>query len=100
MPRFKQYFVYIMTSESRTLYTGVTSDLEQRVYTHKTKLLPGFTSKYNIDQLVYYEATDDPLSAIRREKEIKGWTRQKKIARVDSMNPPWRDLSEDWRVDE
>ena len=92
----KEFYVYIMTNRSRTLYTGVTNDLERRVYEHKHKLLPGFTQKYNITQLVYYEATSDVRSAIEREKQIKGWLRSKKVALIESINPEWRDLSTDW----
>ena len=92
----KQFYVYIMTNKSRTLYTGVTNDLERRVYEHKKKLVPGFTAKYNIDRLVYYEATEDVNAAISREKQIKGWLRAKKIALIESVNPVWRDLSLDW----
>jgi putative endonuclease len=90
------YYVYIMTSRSDTLYTGVTNDLQRRVYEHKQKLLDGFTKKYNIDMLAYYENTDDVEAAIRREKQIKGWRRWKKIELIESMNPQWRDLSEGW----
>ena len=89
----KQYYVYIMSNESRTLYTGVTSDLELRVYQHKQKLIAGFTSKYNVNQLVFFETTEDIRSAIAREKQIKGWLRKKKIALVESVNPTWVDLS-------
>jgi putative endonuclease len=92
----KEYYVYLMTNKSRTLYTGVTNNLERRVYEHKHKLFPGFTSKYNITKLVYYEAGDNVSVAIAREKQIKGWLRAKKIALIESMNPEWRDLSEDW----
>jgi putative endonuclease len=92
----KQYYVYIMTNRSRTLYTGVTNDLERRVYEHKQKLIPGFTAKYNIDCLVYYEATEDVNAAIYREKQIKGWLRAKKMALIESMNPEWADLSLAW----
>lgn len=92
----KAYYVYIMTNKSRTLYTGVTNNLERRVYEHKHKLLPGFTSKYNITKLVFFEAGDDISVAIAREKQIKGWLRAKKIALIESMNPEWKDLSEDW----
>ena len=74
----KQYYVYIMTNRSRTLYTGVTNELERRVYEHRNHLVPGFTSKYNITRLVYFEDTPDVLSAIAREKQIKGWLRAKK----------------------
>ena len=88
--------MYIMANKSRTLYTGVTSDLKRRVYQHKHKLAPGFTSKYNITQLVYFETTSDVKSAIAREKQIKGWLRSKKIALIESTNPTWQDLSTDW----
>jgi len=94
----KEYYVYIMTNKSRTLYTGVTSNLMQRVYQHKNKLVAGFTSKYNIQYLVYYECTSSIYSAIEREQQIKGWLRAKKIALIDSMNPDWKDLSEEWFV--
>jgi len=94
--RPKPYFVYIMASRSRTLYTGVTNDLERRVYEHKRKLIDGFTSRYNIERLVFFEATEDVLSAIAREKEIKGWTRAKKIALIEASNPTWEDLSAQW----
>ena len=92
----KEYYVYIMTNRSRTLYTSVTGDLMQRVYEHKNKLIKGFTSKYNIQNLVYYEATSSIESAIKREKQIKGWLRAKKITLIESTNPDWKDLSEDW----
>jgi putative endonuclease len=85
-----------MTNKSRTLYTGVTNNLERRVGEHKSKAIPGFTSKYNITKLVYYEEGSDINVAIAREKQIKGWLRAKKIALIESTNPEWRDLSEDW----
>ena len=88
------YYVYIMTNRSTTLYTGVTNNLERRVYEHKHKLVDGFTKKYNIARLVYYEATDDVQSAIAREKQIKGWLRRKKVALIESVNPEWRDLAD------
>jgi putative endonuclease len=91
-----EYYVYIMTNKSRTLYAGVTNDLKRRVYQHKHKLIPGFTSKYNITQLVYFETTPDIKAAIAREKQIKGWLRSKKIALVESVNPTWQDLSAGW----
>ena len=87
------YYVYIMTNVSRTLYTGVTNDLERRVHEHKQHLVPGFTSRYNITMLVHYEAFTDIRDAIAREKEIKGWRREKKIALIESLNPEWHDLS-------
>ncbi len=91
-----QYYVYIMTNRSRTLYTGVTNDLERRVLEHKRKLVPGFTSKYNIGSLVYYEVWRDVRAAIGREKQIKGWLRSKKVALIVSRNADWRDLSDGW----
>jgi len=93
------YFVYIMTNKSRTLYTGITNDLERRVLEHKSKQIPGFTQKYNITQLVYYEETDDIGIAIAREKQIKGWLRKKKIDLIETMNPHWVDLSLEWFED-
>ena len=89
------YFVYIMTNASGTLYTGVTNNLVRRVYEHKHKLVPGFTNKYNITQLVYYEECGDVLAAIAREKQIKGWVRVKKIALVESFNLDWQDLGKE-----
>ncbi len=91
-----QYYVYIMTNRSKTLYTGVTNDLMRRVYEHKNKMIDGFTKKYNITKLVYYEETNDIQVAISREKQIKGWLRGKKIALIESVNPKWNDLSEGW----
>ena len=92
----REYYVYIMTNKSRTLYTGVTGDLMRRVHEHKNKLVRGFTRKYNIQYLVYYESTASVYSALKREKQIKGWLRAKKIALIESMNPEWKDLSEEW----
>ncbi len=74
-----EYYVYIMTNSKHTLYTGITNNLERRVYEHKLKTVPGFTKKYNISYLVYFESTSDVISAITREKQIKGWTRARKI---------------------
>ena len=92
----RQYFVYMMTNASRTLYVGVTNNLERRVSEHKQKLVPGFTSRYNITRLVYAETYPDPRSAIAREKQIKGWRRSKKVALIEAANPTWQDLSEGW----
>ena len=92
----KQYFIYIMTSPSGTLYTGMTNDLKQRVFQHKHKLIEGFTKKYDVTRLAYFEETSDVRAAIAREKEIKGWRRSKKVALIKSLNPTWRDLSEEW----
>lgn len=92
----RHYYVYIMTNHSRTLYTGVTNDLHRRVYEHKQELVPGFTQKYKITHLVYFEETPDVKAAITREKQIKGWVRSKKIALIETANPEWQDLSEGW----
>ena len=92
----KTYYVYIMTNHSRTLYTGMTNDLLRRVYEHKNGLVPGFTKKYKIKQLLYFEDTNDVVVAIEREKQIKGWLRQKKIDLIESINPEWEDLAKDW----
>lgn len=91
-----QYYVYIMTNNSGTLYTGVTNDLVRRVYKHKHKLVPGFTRRYNISRLVYFESTSDVQAALTREKQIKGWARAKKLTLIESVNPMGRDLSEGW----
>jgi putative endonuclease len=93
----KQFFVYIMTNDpkSAVLYTGITGDLRRRVWQHKTNRAPGFTSRHNIHELVYYESFVYPDAAISREKEIKGWRRSKKIALIESMNPRWKDLAKD-----
>ncbi len=92
----KTYYVYIMTNAKRTLYTGVTGNLERRVFQHKHKLLPGFTREYNINRLVYYETFGQIRAAIAREKQLKGLLRAKKVALIVSANPTWRDLSLDW----
>ncbi len=89
----KTYYVYILSSRQRTLYTGVTGDLPRRVQEHRLKLVEGFTKRYNVTQLVYFESTTDVLAAIAREKQIKRWSRSKKIALVRSMNPEWKDLA-------
>ncbi|MFC1502542.1 GIY-YIG nuclease family protein [bacterium] len=91
-----QYYVYIMTNRSGTLYTGVTNNVMRRVYEHKHKLVKGFTQKYNITQLVYYEMIESIESAINREKQIKGWIRKKKIRLIEEENPYWEDLSVGW----
>ena len=92
----KQYYVYIMTSSSGTLYAGTTNNLKRRVYEHKHKLIEGFTQKYNVTRLVYFEETGDVSAAVAREKQIKGWRRSKKIALIESLNPKWQDLSDGW----
>ena len=85
-----------MTNNSKTLYTGVTNNLNRRVYEHKNKLIRGFTFKYNITKLVYFEIFNDINQAIAREKQIKGWLRSKKINLIESVNPEWNDLSQEW----
>jgi len=91
----KDYFVYMMTNQSRVvLYTGITSRFGGRVWEHKNHEIEGFASKYNVDRLVYYEQFCDPISAITREKEIKGWRREKKNKLVETLNSRWGDLSE------
>jgi putative endonuclease len=90
----KQYYVYILFNQSRTLYVGVTNDLLRRMMEHRDKLIPGFTAKYNITQLAYYEVHHEAFTAIEREKTIKGWRRSKKIALIESMNPHWDDLQD------
>jgi len=92
----RQYFVYILASRSRTLYVGVTNDLKRRLYEHKEGLVSGFTRKYRVHSLVYYEATTDVRSAIAREKQIKRWRREKKVRLIESMNPEWKDLAGGW----
>ena len=95
MAEEKQFYLYIMTNKNSTvLYTGVTNNLMRRVYEHKEKLVEGFTGKYNINKLVYYEIYEDPQSAIAREKQIKGGSRAKKIGLIESMNEDWKDLYE------
>jgi putative endonuclease len=92
----KKYYVYIMTNHSGTLYTGLTSDLQRRVYQHKNGLVNGYTKRYQIHRLIYFEETLDIKVAIEREKQIKRWRREKKVRLVEIMNPEWRDLSETW----
>jgi putative endonuclease len=94
----KQFYVYIITNKSKTLYVGVTNNLQRRAYEHKNKMIKGFTSKYNITKVVYFEVFNDIESAIKREKQIKGWLRKKKIDLIESMNPEWKDLSEEWGI--
>lgn len=97
MPTENRYYVYLMTNwNHRVMYVGrVTNDLMRRVYEHKNKLVNGFTEKYNVNKLVYFEDSSDVQSALNREKEIKKWRREKKDALVLSMNPEWKDLSEE-----
>jgi len=90
------YFVYILASKSRTIYIGVTNNLERRVLEHRSKIIPGYTRKYNIDRLVYFEIFGDISQAINREKQLKGWNRSKKIHLLEAINPTWEDLSKEW----
>ena len=88
----KQYYVYILSSASKVLYIGVTSDLAKRVYEHKQGEVEGFTKKYKVKRLVYYEVTNDVNGAIQREKQLKAWRREKKVKLIETMNPDWMDL--------
>ncbi len=93
----KSYYVYILTNKNNNvLYTGVTNDLQRRIYEHKNKIISGFTEKYNVNKLVYFEETSDIESAILREKQIKSGSRQKKVDLINSCNEEWADLSKDW----
>jgi len=88
----RQYYVYIISSISKVLYVGVTSNLKRRIWEHKQGVVEGFTKKYHVKKLVYYESTEDVTAAIQREKQIKKWRREKKIVLVEEMNPLWKDL--------
>ena len=93
--RDRQYYVYILTNKAnKVFYIGVTNNLERRIFEHKNKMVEGFTAKYNLTKLVYYEATSDVESAITREKQLKNWHRDWKINLVNESNPEWKDLSE------
>ncbi|OFV83118.1 MAG: endonuclease [Acidobacteria bacterium RIFCSPHIGHO2_12_FULL_67_30] len=92
----RAYYVYILANKTKRLYTGVTNNLLRRVYEHKHGLVPGFTKRYNLTRLVYFESTENVRAALAREKQIKGWLRAKKIALIESVNPQWNDLSADW----
>ena len=93
----KEYFVYILSNiTNTTLYVGMTNDLRRRLYEHKNKLIPGFTEKYNVNKLVYFEKTTDVKAAIQREKRLKKWNRDWKIELIKKNNPNLNDLSEEW----
>jgi putative endonuclease len=97
----KTYYVYILASRRNgTLYIGVTNDLQRRLYEHKNDLVEGFTSKYNIHHLVYYEMATDVHAALQREKQFKRWTRKWKIELIEKTNPDWCDLASDWFSDQ
>ena len=92
----EKFYIYIIASRTGTLYVGMTNDIKKRIYQHKNHLVGGFTEKYNIDRLIYVETISDFDSVIKREKQIKKWRREKKVALIDSQNPSWDDLSRDW----
>ena len=94
------YYVYIMASETQRLYVGVTNNLQRRVFEHRNDLVDGFTSKYRMHRLVFFESTNDVRVAIAREKQIKGWLRKRKIELIETQNPQWHDLAEDWFTEE
>ena len=97
MEQQKYYYVYLLSNwNNKVLYIGVTNNLERRIIEHRQKLVPGFTEKYNVNKLVYFEQTNDVISAISREKQLKKWRREKKNALVNSVNPGWKDLSSQW----
>ena len=96
MRRIKRYYVYILASLSGTLYIGITSNLEKRMFDHKEGLIEGFTKKYEVHRVVYFESYDDVRTAINREKQLKRWRREKKVALIERINPSWRDLARDW----
>jgi len=96
LDRPAEFYVYILASRSRVLYTGSTRDLLLRVHQHRTGLIPGFTKKYHVTPLVYYEETPSALVAFDRERQIKGWTRDKKVRLIESINAGWVDLARDW----
>jgi putative endonuclease len=91
----KTFYVYILASKTGTLYAGVTNNLKRRVFEHKAKTVPGFTQKYHVDKLLYFETFQTATSAILREKQIKSFRREKKIKLIDAKNPQWLDLAED-----
>ena len=93
----QNYYVYFLSNwNNKVLYIGVTNNLERRIVEHRQKLTPGFTEKYNVNKLVYFEQTNDVISALGREKQLKKWRREKKNALVNSVNPSWQDLSAGW----
>ncbi len=97
MPRYGTYYVYLLPNwNNKVMYVGVTNNLERRIYEHKSKLVKGFTKKYNVNKLVYFAETRDVTAAIAREREIKKWRREKKNQLVNQLNPTWKDLSLEW----
>jgi putative endonuclease len=95
----ESFYVYIMSSRSRTLYIGFTNDLVSRVWQHMMKTADGFTSQYNINRLIYFEEFASAKEAIIREKQLKGWRRERKITLIEQSNPAWDDLSDGWYED-
>ncbi len=98
MKREYRFYVYIMASKSRAICTGMTNNVEKRVWQHKNDLIEGFTKKYKCHRLVHRESFDDVRNAINREKEIKSWTRAKKVALIEETNPLWDDLAAEWYI--
>ena len=97
----KNYYVYLLTNDyNNVMYVGVTNDLKRRLYEHKNKIIEGFTSKYNVHKLVYYESFSNADTAIKREKQLKHWIRAKKNALVETVNPEWKDLSVELGLDD
>ncbi|KAF0142043.1 MAG: excinuclease ABC subunit C [Stygiobacter sp.] len=92
----EKHYVYIMSSKAKVLYVGMTNNLSRRMYEHKNKMNIGFTAKYNVNQLVYFEEVENRVSALKREKQIKGWLRIKKIELIENKNPDWNDLIDDF----
>jgi len=92
----RSYYVYILASLSGTLYIGITNNLERRMVEHKEGLVEGFTKEYSVERLVYFEMYGDVRNAIRREKQLKGWRREKKVALIEKLNPGWKDLAREW----
>ncbi len=95
----RKYYIYLLTNwNNKVMYVGITNNLERRIYEHKNKLVKGFTEKYNVNKLIYFEEARDAIVAIAREKEVKKWRREKKNLLVNRVNPTWRDLSEDFSL--
>jgi putative endonuclease len=92
----KNYYLYILANRSRGLYVGVTNNLKRRVLEHRQGLVEGFTMRYRVHRLVYFEVAEDVRLAIKREKQIKAWRREKKVALIEEKNPAWEDLAEEW----
>jgi len=94
--RERHFYTYILGSTSGTLYIGMTNNLVRRIWQHKQHEVPGFIARYGVDRLLYFESFDDVRTAINREKQLKGWTRQKKVGLIEARNPSWNDLSRGW----